>query len=54
MFEKRSQRGEQLKGPLINIEVHLVLLSTVSETFTTGKPCFDLKMKQKVSLIVLL
>lgn len=43
----RSQREEKLEDPLINKQLHLVLLSTVSETFTSGKPCFDQKMKGK-------
>jgi hypothetical protein len=54
MFEIRSQRGEQVKYPLIDIKLHLVLLSIVSEKLTSGKPCFDLKMKRKISLIVAL
>ena len=40
MLETRSQRREQVKYPSINIKVHLVLQSTVSETFASGKTCF--------------
>jgi hypothetical protein len=50
MSEMRNQRGEQLKDPLIKIKIVLVLLPTVLETFASGKACFYLQMKRKVSL----
>ena len=52
MFEMRNQKGEQVKDPLINVKLRVVLLSTVSEKFTSGKPCFELKMKRILRVVV--